>query len=434
MRVEGSYCVYFFSSNIAGSLSTLATESLSDRQSYSPSDVTVVTTGYTAISSAIRQSTSEQSKLSTLTTVVQSSQNRSFTTTFVSMNKSATSSVLVQSSSKVQVVTTSYMALSITPRSSTLGQSALLTMSAPSVDSSQSTRFTATAATRNASRPLTSEILSASEVLVGSTRYMALLSTLLSIPFSSALQTTSGASMTSATPSSRVLQLMTANRSVGTSPSQSYTIVVSVNVSATPSSQINQSSEFTAFDKSSSTITSSASAQTVVVTPTSRLGISQSQTFATASVQATTTTAIAPSVNLSTKASSQMIFSSDVTVSVTGSTPMTQSSSVAFIPPVTFVRFVISVPLNQSVTDISFKANLTRGILTAYENGTLDGLTGNVSVNVSKSLLHIETIIPFRVVTNLEIIIYPQLATCHCGKQFLYVCYVWMTDKVAFLP
>ena len=62
---------------------------------------------------------------------------------------------------------------------------------------------------------------------------------------------------------------------------------------------------------------------------------------------------------------------------------MTQSSSVAVIPPGTFVRFVISVPLNQSVTDISFRANLTRGILTAYENGTLDGLTVNVSVNVS---------------------------------------------------
>ena len=79
---------------------------------------------------------------------------------------------------------------------------------------------------------------------------------------------------------------------------------------------------------------------------------------------------------------------------------MTQSSSVAVIPPGTFVRFVIRVPLNQSVTDISFRANLTRGILTAYENGTLDGLTGNVSVNVSKRLSHIETIVLFRVMTN----------------------------------
>jgi len=62
-------------------------------------------------------------------------------------------------------------------------------------------------------------------------------------------------------------------------------------------------------------------------------------------------------------------------------TSKTQSSSVTVIPSGTFVRFVISVPLNESVSD---KANLTRGILTVYENGTLDGITGNVSVNVSK--------------------------------------------------
>ena len=66
------------------------------------------------------------------------------------------------------------------------------------------------------------------------------------------------------------------------------------------------------------------------------------------------------------------------------SSPITQSSSIAVIPPGTFVRFVISVPMNQSVSDISFRANVTKGILTAYRNGTLDGITGNVSVNVSK--------------------------------------------------
>jgi len=33
---------------------------------------------------------------------------------------------------------------------------------------------------------------------------------------------------------------------------------------------------------------------------------------------------------------------------------------------------------------VSDRANLTRGILAVYENGTLDGVTGNVSVNVSK--------------------------------------------------
>jgi len=37
--------------------------------------------------------------------------------------------------------------------------------------------------------------------------------------------------------------------------------------------------------------------------------------------------------------------------------------------------------LNESVSD---KANLTRGILAVYENGTLNGITGNISVNVSE--------------------------------------------------
>ena len=63
-------------------------------------------------------------------------------------------------------------------------------------------------------------------------------------------------------------------------------------------------------------------------------------------------------------------------------TSKTQSSSVAVMPPGIFVRFVISVPLNESVID---RANLTRGILTVYENGTLDGIKGNVSINVSKT-------------------------------------------------
>ena len=67
------------------------------------------------------------------------------------------------------------------------------------------------------------------------------------------------------------------------------------------------------------------------------------------------------------------------------SSPITQYSSVAVIPPGAFLRFVISVPLNQSVSDISFRAKVTKGILIAYENGTLDGTTGNISVKVSES-------------------------------------------------
>lgn len=385
--------------NLAGSLSTLATNSLSESRevtatllpSSSPTEPSPERPSFTAtvavssnvsatsLSQTIQQHTLEYS------TAVKGSQNQSFTTTMVSVNKSATSSVLVQSSSKIPGVTTSYMTLSVTARSSTLGQSDLLTLNAVS---SQSPRFTTTAATGNASRPLSPQILSSSEVSVHPTSYMTLSSTLSSIPFSSALeksnslmQTKSVASGTSPTPSSSVQPLLTTNTNVETSPNQSATIVASVNVSATPSSKIRQSSGLTALIKSSSTIKSSASDEIVIVSQTSRLGISQSQTFTAASVLTTVT---ASSVNLSTKASSQMTFSGDVTVSATGTSPVTRSSSVAVKPPGTFVRFVISVPLNQSVNERLFAANLTRGILTVYENGTLDGTTRNVSVNVSE--------------------------------------------------
>ena len=110
-----------------------------------------------------------------------------------------------------------------------------------------------------------------------------------------------------------------------------------------------------------------------------------SSTFSlTTAASVLVTTGTASFVNLSRRVMSQTTFSSGVTVSATVSSPVTQSSSVAVIPPGTFVRFVISVPMNQSVSDISFRANLTKGILTAYQNGTLGGITGNVSVNVSK--------------------------------------------------
>ena len=374
MSQRQSYVATVVSGNLSATLSS---------QSYSPSDIPVVTTDYTVVSSSLQQSTSEHSKLSTLVTAVKSSQNQSFTTTAVYVNKSATSSVLVQSSSKVPVVTTSYMALSVTPRSSTLGQRDSLTLSAVS---SQSPRFTELAATGSVSGPLSPQIFSSSEVSVQPTSYMALSSTLSSIPFRSSLdesnslmQTASVASGTSPTPSSPVHPLLTANTSVETSSRQSYTTVSSVNVSQTPSSKISHFGEFTALTKISSTIKSSVSGQTVELTRTSRLGTSQSQTFLAKSVL-TASTAAAPSVNLSMKTSSQMAFSSEVTISATSYSPIAQSSSVAVVPPGTFVRFIISVPLNETLS----RANLTRGIITVYENGTLDGMRGNVSVNVSE--------------------------------------------------
>lgn len=61
------------------------------------------------------------------------------------------------------------------------------------------------------------------------------------------------------------------------------------------------------------------------------------------------------------------------------------TSSAIIKPPGIFVRFGIRVPLGESVNDASFKNNLEKGILEAYENGTLDGMAGNVSVKVSWS-------------------------------------------------
>ena len=375
--------------NLAGSLSTLATNSLSESQVVTatlhptslPTESLTERPNFTATVAA----PSNVSATSLSQTLQQPTSEQSFRATVVSVNKSAKSSVLDQSSSKVSVVSISYMTLSVTPRSSTLGQSDLLTLSA---FSSQSPRSTATATTGNASRPLSSQILLSSEVSVQPTSYMTMSSTPSSIPFSSALEKnnslmqTSVASGMSPTPSSPVQPLLTTNTSVEISSNQSAAIVASVNVSATPSSKFHQSSEFTTLTKSSSAVQSSPSDEIVVVSKTSRLGTSQSQTFTAASVLRTAT---ASSVNLSTKAPFQMTFSGHLTISATGTSSVPQSSSVAVIPPGTFVRFVISVPLNQSVSDISFRAKVTKGILIAYENGTLDGTTGNISVKVSES-------------------------------------------------
>ena len=135
-------------------------------------------------------------------------------------------------------------------------------------------------------------------------------------------------------------------------------------------------------------------------------------------------------------------------------TSKTQSSSVAVIPPGTFVRFVISVPLNESVSD---KANLTRGILTVYENGSLDGITGNVSVNVSErkkkyflqstgsflrsfpptvllhNIIEKQRMIPLSILARTGH--YHISITFHLppGDEFFNVRCVWMADQEAFL-
>lgn len=67
------------------------------------------------------------------------------------------------------------------------------------------------------------------------------------------------------------------------------------------------------------------------------------------------------------------------------STELVITASVIIVTPGLFVRFAISVPLNESVNATSFKTNLEKGILVAYKNGTSDERSGNVSVNVSCS-------------------------------------------------
>lgn len=164
-----------------------------------------------------------------------------------------------------------------------------------------------------------------------------------------------------------------------------------MNESATPSSEIIPSSEVTAFTKSSSAIKPSASDQSVVVlTQTSSLETSQNRTFTTATIATTTV----QSVKVSTKVSSQMRSSIHVPTGSTSdmaslsplrpsSTEHVTTSSATVIPPGIFVRFIISVPLNESVSDVSFKANLTKGIAAVYTNGSLDGISGNTSISVS---------------------------------------------------
>ena len=59
------------------------------------------------------------------------------------------------------------------------------------------------------------------------------------------------------------------------------------------------------------------------------------------------------------------------------------TSSVVSIPSRIFVRFGISVPLNQSVNNANFTKALKEGILMAYRNGSLGTSPGNVSISVS---------------------------------------------------
>ncbi|KAL9955828.1 hypothetical protein ACROYT_G037213 [Oculina patagonica] len=259
-------------------------------QSYLSSIVPVVTTSYKL------QSTQEQSKLLTLTSEVTLSQNQSFATTMASANESAIPSTQVPPSSTVPVVTTSHMALSISPSSSVPEQSTISTH-VPSVNTSRSQRLTETTASANVSGT------SSFQVTVVTTSYIVLSTPL--IPF------------TSTQNQSKPLVQTT---SMDLSQSQKFTYI---KVSAIPSSQFHPSSPV---------------ATTSYVAPSSSLTLSMTELVAT--------------------------------------------SSVIFKSPGVYVRFAISVPLNDSVENASFKNTLEKGILAVYQNGTFGGMAENVSVNV----------------------------------------------------
>ena len=102
-----------------------------------------------------------------------------------------------------------------------------------------------------------------------------------------------------------------------------------------------------------------------------------------------------PSVNTSVSDSMQIPLSCDVSVvssrfvvlssSLAPSSPWSGviSNSVDPIMPGISVRFGISVPQNQSLNDSSFENQLRKGILSIYQNGSLDASSGDFSIRVS---------------------------------------------------
>ena len=111
------------------------------------------------------------------------------------------------------------------------------------------------------------------------------------------------------------------------------------------------------------------------------LTFSQRPTVSSANVSSTASLETYTSNGVSVVTSSNVLPSSPINPSSTSA--FVVSSSVFVIPPSLFARFGISVPLNESVTDVSFKQKLEIGIHAAFVNGSVDGMTGNVSVSVS---------------------------------------------------
>ena len=257
-------------------------------------------------------------------TTESSLRSQRFTAAVSSITDAATSSSRLYPSSNVHVVTTPYSALSFTqkPTTSEIVINGSATTRSPSSISMNVSRFS-----RETS-------------------------------VTSALNSTQQSEVSSATAHSQETTASEVSQSMRTTAG-----VSSKNVSETSSS--------TLFSSGVPVVTSSF----VVLSSSPRPTLSSANVSRTGSLQTHPSSAI-----LAVTSSSTMTLSYSLRPSSPG---LVISSSVIAIPPGIYIRFGISVPLNQSVKDASFKQQLEKGIFLAYKNGSAGGLLGNVSVMVS---------------------------------------------------
>lgn len=281
----------------------------------------------------------------------------------VSVNLSAITSSQSDVSSEVPVVTTSYKL------QSTQEQSKLLTLTSE-VKLLQNQSFTTTVVSANKSAIHSTQVHPSSLVPVVTTSHM-----VLSISPSSSIPEQS--------------MMLTQIPSVNTSQSRRLTATTaSANVSGTSSFQTLSSNEVTVVPTSYMVLSTplipftSTQDQSKPLMQTTRVNVSQSRTFTYINVSAT------PSSQFHPSSVGPVVTTSYVAPSFSpnpSTTELVTTSSVIIISPGVFVRFAIIVSLNESVENASFKNILEKGILAAYENGTLGGMAGNVTVNVSVS-------------------------------------------------
>ena len=211
----------------------------------------------------------------------------------------------------------------------------------------QSQRFTAAMSSVNITLTSSSQIYLSSDVPVATTPYLA--------PVSSLQFPSSEITITSSVKMATLPSISTSFKTVNVTHSSRTTLTMSALSSA-------KHSEVSSVTAHSQQTTSVAISQSRMITAT----------LSSANVSAT--------LSLQTNSLSFTAMSS----SIRPSTPeLVITSSVIPVQPGFFIRFGISVPLNKTVNDAAFQQQLEKGILVAYENGSVGGIAGNVTVNVS---------------------------------------------------